>query len=331
MNCPLQYQLLSIWLVIAFCLQPAFVSANLPGEVGSVAFFSGQLAFPTATVTNANTIHIPFKLAGRLIAVEARIDTLAGAFIIDTGAERLLLNQNYFTGRARPNLSAAVGNTGNAGPVIDRKVDSLHWDNMFFLDIQAHVLDLSHIERKKNMRIIGIIGQDVFADFELFLDFQLQQIILTRLDKNGNRLDPDAMWEMPYDSLGFKLCGHLIILEAEVGGNTLKFNLDSGAELNLIDRRVKRKVLDQFEIVKRVNMVGAGQRSIEVLAGTLSDVRCGNQYSESMRTLLTNLTHMNGSLGVRMDGVLGFEFLSTRRTLINYKRKKLFFFREQRP
>lgn len=309
------------------CSLQAIASGSPPEPLS----LHSSLAFPQAVVTNTHTIHIPFKLVGRLIAVEARIDTLYGTFILDTGAERLLLNQSYFRGRSRPNISAAVGNTGLVESITEKRVDSLHWDNLFFHDVQANVLDLSHIERKKNIRLLGIIGFEVFKDFEVFLDFQLNQLILTRLDKNGFRLDPDAIWETPYDSLDFKLYRHMIILEGEVDGTTLRFSLDSGAELNLLDRRVKRKILDSFEVIRRVKMLGAGQNTIEVLAGTLYGVRCGNQHETEMRTLLTNLTEMNVSFNIRLDGVLGYEFLSSRRTLINYKRKKLFFFQMQRP
>lgn len=316
-----------VWILTLACPLQGLSSGSPPG---AFSLHSG-LAFPQAVVTNTHTIHIPFQLVGRLIAVEARIDTLSGTFILDTGAQRLLLNQSYFSGRSRPGISAAIGNTGVVESVAEKRVDSLHWDNLFFHDVQANVLDLSHIERKKNIRLLGIIGFDVFKEFEVFLDFQLKQLILTRLDKDGFRLDPDAMWETPYDSLDFKLYRHMIILEGEVDGTTLRFSLDSGAELNLLDRRVKRKVLDSFEVIRRVKMLGAGQNTIEVLAGTLYGVRCGNQHEPEMRTLLTNLTEMNVSFNIRLDGVLGYEFLSSRRTLINYKRKKLFFFQMQRP
>lgn len=290
------------------------------------------LHFPEAVVTNPNTIYIPFSLVGRLIAVEARVDTFQGTFVLDTGAERLLLNQRYFS---RPTASSsqvnAVGNTGQVVNVEKRWIDTLHWDNLFFKNVQANVVDLSHIERKKHIRLIGILGYNVFKDFEVFLDFQLQQIVLTRLDRKGFRIDSTAIWETPVDSVDFRLARHFIVLKGRVGASQLKFGLDSGAELNLIDRRVKRKVLDNFEIVKRVRMLGAGQNTIEVLAGTLKDVQVGQQQTERMRTLLTNLSEMNVNFGTRLDGILGYEFLSTRRTLINYKRKKLYFFAYQRP
>lgn len=323
-----RYQILLIW---------AFLFYHLPGVKAGTAtstpddwFFTCNLNFPLAVQTDPNTIIIPFKLVGRLIAVEAQADTVAGTFIIDTGAERLLLNRHHYRERQTEQF-VSMGNTGAVEAVSNRWVDSLVWDNFLFKNVRANVLDLSHIERKKRIRLVGIIGQQVFEDFELLLDFQSQQIILTRLDKDGFRLDAEAIWETPYDSMDFKLARHLIMIEASVQGRRLKFNLDSGAEVNLLDRRVHRRVLDDFEIIKRAKMVGVGQQEIEVLAGMLRNVSYGNQNDESMRTLITNLLQMGVNFGTRIDGVIGYEFLSSRRTLINYKRKKLFFFRQQRP
>lgn len=318
------------WFICFFSLSLAPVLGN--NDALDEIFIAPELHFPQAVITNPNTIYIPFNLVGRLIAVEAKVDTFLGTFILDTGAERLLLNENYF-GKNNNTSSglAAVGNTGQVANVENRWVDTLHWDNLFFKNIHANIVDLSHIEAKKKIRLIGILGYNVFKDFELFLDFQLMQITLTRLDKNGFRIDSTAIWEQPYDSIDFKLAKHFIVLQAEVGEISLKFGLDTGAELNLIDRRVKRKILDQFEIVKRVKMLGAGQHTIEVLAGELKSVKVGNQYAESMRTLLTSLSDMNVNFGMRIDGVMGYEFLVDRRTLINYTRKKLFFFENQRP
>lgn len=324
------YHLLLVGIICCSFVPTASIFAIDPPE--DKLHYLPSLSFPEAVVINPNTIYIPFTLAGRLIAVEARVDTFIGTFVIDTGAERLLLNKKYF-GRNNVNSStvSAIGNTGAVADVDKRWVDTLHWDNLFFKNVEANIVDLTHIEQKKKIKLIGILGFNVFKDFEIFLDFQLKQVILTRLDRKGFRIDSTAIWEVPYDSLDFKMARHLIVLKGQVGDQNLKFGLDSGAELNLIDRRVKRKILDQFEIVKRVRMLGAGQNKIEVIAGNLNQVKVGNQFSEQMRTLLTNLSEMNMNFGIRLDGILGYEFLSSRRTLINYKRKKLFFFANQKP
>lgn len=319
---------LGIFLIFCLCGQTVLATESPV----SPPVFSCTFKFTEAVRINPNTIYVPFKLVGRLIAVDARVDTTEGTFFLDTGAERLLLNSNYFDPGAGARIIASAGTTGMVESVRYHRVDSMHWDQLFFVNQQANILDMSHIERKKNIKLIGIIGYEVLKDFEVFLDYQLKRIILTRLDRDGFRLDSTAIWEQPYDSLDFKLARHLIVLNGEVQGKRLRFALDTGAELNLLDRLVNKKVLkNNFEIIKRAKMVGAGQREIEVLAGKLYRLQCGNQKSAGMRTLLTNLDEMGENFGVRLDGFLGYEFLYTRRTLINYKRKKLFFFKQHRP
>jgi hypothetical protein len=285
-----------------------------------------NLSFPQAAIADVNTIYIPFTLVGQLIMVEAKVDTVTGFFMLDTGSEKLVLNKQYFEAGENGRAIAAVGNTGRVDAVIEKRVDSLQLDQLVVRDIRAHLVDLHHIELKKNTRLIGILGHDVYQDFEVFIDFQSKVIVLTRVNKKGIRIDTLAPYEVPYDSMDFDLQHHLIIVDARVNGVRLKMIMDSGAELNLIDRKVNRRVMDKFTIIKRVNLLGVGNREVEVLAGVMNEVQCGKQYSEKMNTLLTSLDEINQSFGVNVQGVLGYEFLKKRRVLINYQKRKLYFF-----
>ncbi len=285
-----------------------------------------NLSFPQAAIADVNTIYIPFTLVGQLIMVEARVDTVSGFFMLDTGSEKLVLNKQYFEAGENGRAIAAVGNTGMVNAVIEKRVDSLQLDQLVLRDIRAHLVDLHHIELKKNTRLIGILGHDVYQDFEVFIDFQSKVIVLTRVDKKGIRIDTLAPYEVPYDSMEFELRHHLIIVDTKVNAVRLKMILDSGAELNLIDRQVNRKVMDKFTIIKRVNLLGVGNKEVEVLAGVMNEVQCGNQYSEKMNTLLTSLDEINQSFDVNVQGVLGYEFLKKRRVMINYQKRKLYFF-----
>lgn len=284
-----------------------------------------SISFPGAATNGINTIFIPFTLVGRLMVVEAKVDSTVGNFIVDTGSERLLLNTKHLPAKPWERLVAAAGNTGPVSAK-ERTIDKLHLDRLSIYQLKAHMVDLSHIEIKKNTRILGVLGYDVFREFELFIDYQNSLVVLSRVNRNGVRLDTIAYLEHPLDSISFSLQRHLIVVVPEVNRQKLEMILDSGAELNLIDRRTNRKVLEKFTVIKRVNLIGAGKKKIEVLAGTLDDVKCGNQYCKSMNTLLTSLDEINTSLGVNVDGVLGYEFLHQRRTLINYQKRKLYFF-----
>ena len=237
-----------------------------------------RVAFPSAVNISQNTIYIPFRAVGRLIAVDARVDTTEGLFILDTGASDLLLNETYF--------------------------DS----------------------ERTYIRLVGVLGYRVFQDFEILIDYSIRQLIVTRVDKDGRRMDPQAIYQSPVDSLNFKLRGHVMVVKAHVNGVRLDLGLDTGAELNLLDIGVKRRVLDNFEILRRVTMTGAGEEEIELVAGILYGVDLGVGQATGMRTLLTRMWKVNQALGAGLDGVLGYEFLFDKRTLINYKKGKLYFF-----
>lgn len=290
-----------------------------------------NLAFPEAVQTDQYTIRIPFRMAGYLPVVNAKIDSTEGTFIFDTGAERLLLNKRYFQPDGSLPGHVQKGVTGGDEDILIKKVDTLVWENLYLHGLRANVLDLSHIETKRNLRLVGIIGYDVFKDYEVMVDYFSQLLTLTKLDENGNRLDKKAFPDQPFDSLDFQLGRHGIVVKGIVAGETLNLNIDTGAEINLLDRNVPKKVLKHFKVLKRVTLLGAGQQEVEVLAGTLINLKCGQQPTGIMKTLLTNTDDLSDIFGMHIDGVLGYEFLRPRRTLINYTRRKLYFFKPVNP
>lgn len=301
------------------------LKAEKPGaETGSI-----DIAFPQSASPDINTVYVPFTMVGQLMMVEAQVDSIRGLFILDTGSERLVLNKNHYKPDVTSLPVVSAGNTGSVA-ALGSHIDSVKVQLLVLHNLFAHFVDMSHIEVKKNTRVMGILGYDVFKNFELFIDFPEKRIVLFRLNRAGNRVEPGTSWEVATDSLNFTLKNHIIQVTAEVNGVKLKMMLDSGAELNLIDRRINRKVLDNFTIIKRVNLVGVGRKEVEVLAGVLKEVRCGHQHVNKMNTLLTSLDAINSSFGTQLDGVLGYEFLKHRRTLINYSKRKIYFFNPMR-
>ena len=290
-----------------------------------------KVTFPEGMAIQYHTIRIPFRLVGRLIAVKAKVDTIAGTFFFDTGSDRLLLNSRLFKGGQPIANRNNLGITGNIGRVREQRIDTLFWDNLSIPNITANIVDLSHIETTRNIELAGILGYNVFEAYEVFIDYTVNQLIVTKLDHNGFPIDENPYGEVAIDSLSFRLKRHAILLEGQIQGVPLLFHLDTGAELNLLDRKIKRPVLQQFKILKRVNLMGAGQESVEALAGILSGLVLTQQKNYGMRTLLTNLSSLNRIIGTKIDGVLGYEFLRPRRTVINYKRRKLYFFKMVRP
>lgn len=289
-----------------------------------------NIEFVEAVRIPTKSVYIPFRLSGQLMLVEATVDSLKGSFIFDTGSEHIVLNAVHFKKAVNAQNTSGIGNTGILENVYRQTIDSISLEALSLHSLPVHLTDLSHIENKKNTRLLGIIGYEVLQHFEVMIDYPSRYILLIPVDRKGVRLDSTSVRVNPIDSVTFELRNHLAVLPAMVNQVKVKMILDSGAELNLIDRKVKRRVLDKFTIVKRINMTGVGQHDIEVLAGTLHDVWCGSQFTQSMNTILTNLDEFNDKIGILIDGVLGVEFLKSRRVLIQYQKRKLYFYEPER-
>jgi hypothetical protein len=286
------------------------------------------LSFTQAEVINKNTTRIPFKLVDHLIVIEAELLNRKGNFIIDTGSETLILNKNHFKGRPSNNNQSkqTSGVLGFIDNPLEKHLREFIIKDLVIQNAFSDVIDLSHIELSKKIHLLGIIGFDVLKDYEIFIDMYLNQITLSKVNTHGEKLDNSVYLETIIDSVNFKLKRHTIVLEATVNGEHLKFGLDTAAEYNQLNKKINKKALKQFFPKRRMQLVGASGKTIEVLAGKLYRVKLTDSiYFGPMQTILTNLNQMNNAFGTKLDGVLGYEFFRQQRTIINYKKEKLYF------
>lgn len=288
-----------------------------------------NLQFPNAEYIGENTVRIPFKLYDRLVVITAEIFDKKGNFVIDTGAEKLLLNHVHFDGtNLKPSYLRHSGVSSDVEEVSVKWLKKILVKDFSINNVKSHILDLSHIERSKKMQLYGIIGYNVLKDYEIFIDFYLKQITLSKIDNDGNKIDDLPYLEKITDTLNFTLRKHTVVLNSYVNHQKLKFGLDTGAEMNLLDKSVSKKVMKYFKTPKQMVVVGAGKQKSEVLAGKLHKVKLSNTvYCGPMKTIVTNMKTMNIAYGAKLDGILGYEFIATRRMILNYKKKQLYFIR----
>ena len=190
----------------------------------------------------------------------------------------------------------------------------------------SHVIDLSHIETSKKIKLLGVIGYDILKDYEVFIDLHLNQITLTKVDKQGYKLNKEVYLEKIVDSLNFTLKNHTIVVNGTINNQNVKLGIDTAAEFNQINKGINKKALQYFIPKKRMRLSGINNKTIEVLAGKLHRVKLSETtYFGPMLTVLTNLNKMNTAFGTHLDGILGYEFFAQKRTIINYKKEKLYF------
>ncbi len=305
--------------ILLFCTLPLF---SLNEETYQV------LSFPQAELLNSNTTRIPFKLVDHLIVIEAQLLDQKGNFIIDTGSESLILNKNHFKGQ-NSKLNPLKQTTGVIDVIdnpLEKQLREFIIEDLVIHNMHSDVIDLSHIELSKKMHLLGIIGYDILKDYEVFIDMYLNQITLTKVNAQGEKLDDSVYLEKIIDSIDFKLKKHTIVIEASISNQSLKFGLDTAAEYNQLNKKINKEALKQFFPKRRIQLIGASGKKIEVLAGKLYRVKLTETiYFGPMQTILTNLNQMNQAFGTNLDGVLGYEFFRQQRTIINYKKEKLYF------
>lgn len=313
----------SIKIIIALLISVKLFAAEIdPPEV------KPPIVFTKAKIINASTTRIPFKIIDQLIVVEVEILDKEGNFIIDTGSEALILNSVYFkpTRKHRQEGQLKSGVHSDIENVKEKYLDFLSIKDLSLEKLNADVVDLSHIEKVKKIELLGIIGYSILKDFEIFIDMHLNQITLTKTDKNGEHLSKKVYAETIHDSIDIKLKKHTIIINALVGNKKVRFGLDTAAEYNQLNKDLDSEILNYFYPSNKLNLIGASGQEMKVLAGKLYRVKLNDSiYFGPMKTVLTNLKKMNSAFKTNLDGILGFEFFAQKRTIINYKKRKLYF------
>ena len=265
-----------------------------------------------------NGMVIPFKRVGNLIMVEAKVDGQVGYFVLDTGAPYLVLNSTYFRDYPQLQLYASVGATGVNTQSFKTKVDSFSIHHLKYENLQADVTDLSEIENIRKIKVFGLLGTGLFKQLVLNINYQEQQIQF---------FDP-KMTGIPEGSkkFTFKLRNNIMSLKGDVKGETLQLVIDSGAELNAISSSLNPNVDALFRIDNRKRLGGVGE-AVEVFTGVFKELKIEEESFINMKTLMIDLEPLSFAYGFKVDGILGYEWLSKKKNVtLHFPEKEIYFY-----
>ena len=258
--------------------------------------------------------------------IEARADTTTGNFILDTGAPGLVLNITYF--RNYPTVLPASGGgiTGSIPAVAHTTVGKFSFGAIKYNNLQANVINLGHIEDTRGMKIFGLLGVNLFKQFEMIIDYQRSVIYLHLIRRKESAIYKSEMLEdtLAYNTFPIDITENKIITRAEVSGKKLNFILDTGAESNVLDSRLPNRIFENVTISRRVTLSGTGSEKVEALYGDLKNLKIGNKTMEPLPILITNLEQMCLSYDYCIDGMLGFDFLSQHKIGFNFVKREMY-------
>jgi len=274
-------------------------------------------------ILNADSVIVPLKRAGRLFLIEAKVEDETGNLVFDTGANGPVLNSTYFRNHVKSGGSVSNGITGSVGIVEQISVSRIEFAGLIYKNLRADVANLGHIENRRGIKILGLIGFSMLKNCEIVIDAKNNVLKLYRIDRNGKKLS-NNLPEFKADHIQ-KIEGNsnILFLRGEISGKTLNFCFDTGAETNAICSDCNWSIMNTLTISRRSGLSGSGSAGSEVLFGRMNDFAIGSKKLINMETIITNLDPLSEAYGTRIDGMLGYSFLQHGVICINFVNKQV--------
>lgn len=277
----------------------------------------------------AKVITVPITLTkNNMIVTQAVINGEKHNFIIDSGCSILYLNSKYFRGNddeegARMSSSEDVNGKISGGQDVIT-VDSFDFNGIRGNGIKVMASDLSHLE--KGTDVYGLIGYDVYKDYDLMFDYKHKTLTLIDPDYTETILKEHKYEyeEVPFEMS--KTMRHIPLIKAQIDTASLTLGIDCGAGNNLLDSKRWDEFENMLSRVKTTKLRGiSNDEGSEVHVGKLKSLKIGGKTFRHTQTVFNNISHFNRNKDERIDGLIGYEVLSRQKTILSYKNKKLIF------
>jgi hypothetical protein len=270
-------------------------------------------------------ITVPFTLAKDLIVVDAEINGVAGNYLVDTGAQAVLLNSRHFGSGAVDTIPLSHAPPSGVGGAM-RDVQGarglqLRWDAILISDLRGLVTDLSHLEASIGIDIAGIIGFDVLERFQVHFDYAASELTLYRLDDDHLPVAQSNV-SQPAVVIPFEMAGHIPVFPVRIAGHDLRMGLDSGAAGAMLFERWQEPLAGKYTFIERTELRG-GDRNVQMGDVVRIERMQLQDFVYADMTFRFNDIAAHGGAPLPMDGLLGYEFLKTRPTAINFRKREL--------
>lgn len=268
-----------------------------------------------------------FRLAANLVLIDnVRVNGVSGSMILDTGTSTMLLNLPRLDGGSvRPAADHGVlGGAGGTTRAVNRVwVSEFAWQDLRMGRFETIGMDLTHLEKQLGCPILGIIGFRTIRQYDLTVDYDRKEVTLCRLEASGERLDAR---QCPADAIRmpFELAGPLPVVPVTIGGEQLRFGVDTGATATVIDRSVDLRLSQaHYRELDRSYYVGVDNQRRVTRRLQLHRTRVGPTDFDGMIAVVGDLAHLRRDFGIRLDGLLGYEFLRRRPMTLNFIKQEL--------
>ncbi|HFC01087.1 MAG TPA: hypothetical protein ENJ53_09815 [Phaeodactylibacter sp.] len=122
----------------------------------------------------------------------------------------------------------------------------------------------------------------------------------------------------------FRMVGHMPIVKVKIGGKRFYFAIDTGAEVNVIDQRLKKKIpKDMIDVIYTGAMIGGDNQQLPMTNMKIKSIKVGEEQYNNMPFAFADLSFLNKNGHYKIDGLLGFPFLKKGLFCIDFRKKQL--------
>lgn len=282
---------------------------------GSV--FSSKYYAPGRSEMSDDVLEIPLIYCDGLYYIEIEVKGRYGWFLLDFGAQGLVLDRNSFEGIdfEEAKFSSAIQGEIKGGRT------SINHAKLTGLDIynqRAFIIDLSHLQKESNA-ILGLAGISIFSHFEIKINLHKRKLVLYKLNSKGSPISQSSF--LCHDNCSIvpiQFKNGIVVIQGSLSSFKSKFVLDSGAEFNVINSRYRKLNEEGFRAIGYAKIRASGGRRKLVATGLLIDLSIGEVELGFMQAVSADLLHIKRAYGVGADGLLGIEFLERAELTINF-------------
>jgi hypothetical protein len=258
--------------------------------------------------------NLSFKTVGGMIMLNGAVNGEQACFILDTGSPGLVINQ--IPDWSDSNITA-YGPTGVVA-VEEVRVQSFELGALTYEGLQGLAINLSHLESAVECSLGGLVGSELFREFDLLIDYPNQQLSAFA---PGNLSLPTERPDMVFP---LEMEDHLPVITVNVQGRTLRLGLDTGSGGNILDDNFIEWAGESALVKNQGDRIrGLNQKAQSAQSAWLWVEGTGNTLPEPMRFLFSDLGPIQQQLDGPVDGLLGYAFFRNKKVLFSFSQQQI--------
>jgi predicted aspartyl protease len=277
----------------------------------------GNLCFGSESI-----FHVPFEIKENVIIISANINGVPKNFIFDSGAQALVINQNYIINeinKAQTHYNIQGVNSSfsqNTKYIVSEfKLGEIYLDNFSVL-----ALDISLLEEHTGVEIFGLIGYEIFKDYDVYLDYDECYISFVP-HKDFTTFWNQNIINREFETIGFEKYAHIPVIKAKVGAKEIHLGVDTGSARIVIDNKALTFLQHNISNISEQQIIGIENKNITIKGAKIKKLMIGNQYFNNLDILINDLSHLQKS--GKIDGLIGYDLISKYNTFICYSNNVL--------